>query len=298
MEAGGARSFANQSDFIAHAERNVISSISSLLRHQASVITITKMTDSNNPSDPTKFSWTQDVEDEIEKNYGGPVELNFKEMLQNADQISNKIAEQELKERSSERAVSVTGDLHLTPRVRSPALPIDDTEESLDDLVAEADQLSGFQAKDPNKYQMTRARPPLNRPPTVGTENESFTSQRETAEMRNDIEILSKKLSVIEKTLEAILKEREALPSHFKRIQESMNQQLTLMSDKINNVLEDHTKPDVATVVKETVESVRTDANENLAAMRSLALASPSTSSPLAKSNVPIAGKRRFKPMK
>jgi len=109
---------------------------------------------------------------------------------------------------------------------------------------------------------------------------------------------LEKKLTVVERSLEALLKEREALPEHFKKIQESMNKQLTLMADKINYVLENNAKSEVATVVKETVEAVRTDANENLSAMRSLALAAPSTSSPLAKPGASLAGKRRFKPVK
>jgi len=249
-------------------------------------------------ADPEKFSWTQDVEDEIEKNYGGPVDLNFKEMLENADKISEKIAEEEMKDKTKKENRSDEKDPNKTP-VLGPIEELSESaEDSLDALVAESDQLSGFQVKQPDKYQMTRANLSRPRRSVSGTDNESFTSQRETAEIRNDIEILGKKLTVVERSLEALLKEREALPEHFKKIQESMNRQLTLMTDKINFVLENNAKSEVATVVKETVEAVRTDANENLSAMRSLALAAPSTSSPLAKPGSSLAGKRRFKPVK
>lgn len=256
------------------------------------------MTDKVVIADPEKFSWTQDVEDEIEKNYGGPVDLNFKEMLENADKISAKIAEEEMKEKENKQGHTDQDDPNKTPILKPIEELPESTDESLDALVAESDQLSGFQVKQPDKYQMTRANLSRPRRSTSGTDNESFTSQRETAEIRNDIEILGKKLTVVERSLEALLKEREALPEHFKKIQESMNKQLTLMADKINYVLENNAKSEVATVVKETVEAVRTDANENLSAMRSLALAAPSTSSPLAKPGASLAGKRRFKPVK
>nr|WKE35280.1 hypothetical protein [Plasmopara viticola lesion associated mononegaambi virus 7] len=239
------------------------------------------MTSALQTSDPEKFSWTQDVEDAIEESNNGPVPLNMEELLHTAEKVADEIKKAEVEEQAT------------TPK--PTFIEPSEEDDDLDALVKESESLSGFT---PNPRMMTRALPPTKHSSVSQTENESFTSQRETAELRGDLEFLSSKVIMLEKTLETLLKERETIPGHIQKIQENMNSQLTLMMDKVINGIESVQNPVQVKTAQEEIELVRSDANEQLSAMRSLASAAPSSSSPLVKATANLAGKRRFKPVK
>jgi hypothetical protein len=127
---------------------------------------------------------------------------------------------------------------------------------------------------------------------------ESFASQREAAEMREEIESLSLRMSNLERTLETVLKERQALPGHLSHIHEQMNQQFTLVMDKLNGALEQGVKLSSTEEAASLIASSSVEVDDQMRALRSFASAPPQQSSPITRATTSLTGKRRFKPLK
>jgi ribosomal protein S15P/S13E len=127
---------------------------------------------------------------------------------------------------------------------------------------------------------------------------ESFASQHETAQLREDFEGLSEKMGKLEEQVLALLKERESIPIHLDTIKEDVNRQLTLMMDKLTSGLEADLTPSSLQAAITSVQELKHDTVERLSAAKSYASAPPKSSSPLATTGVDLKGKRRFKPIK
>jgi uncharacterized protein YoxC len=127
---------------------------------------------------------------------------------------------------------------------------------------------------------------------------ESFASQKETSQLREELEALSEEMRDLKATLKGVLKEREALPSHLNVIQEDINRQMTLMLSKLHNLSEADISPATINAVSTSLEGVKEASNERLEAAVSYATDKPRETSPLATVGVDLKGKRRFRPVK
>lgn len=85
---------------------------------------------------------------------------------------------------------------------------------------------------------------------------DSYTSQQETAALREDVEHMAQRIKHLESTLEIVLKERSQLPVHILKIKEDMNAQLTLISEKFYAALEAGSiGPEAASAVQKIAET-------------------------------------------
>jgi hypothetical protein len=127
---------------------------------------------------------------------------------------------------------------------------------------------------------------------------ESFASQREAAQLREELEIVTQKMQSLEELVKGLLKEREAIPSHLDNIKSDVNRQLTLMLDKLQGLAESDLPRSSVTAATTTLEAVKVEASDQLQAASSYASAPPKATSPLATPGANLRGKRRFKPIK
>jgi chromosome segregation ATPase len=127
---------------------------------------------------------------------------------------------------------------------------------------------------------------------------ESFASQREAAQLREELEAVTQKMQSLEELVKGLLKEREAIPSHLDNIKSDVNRQLTLMLDKLQGITESDLPRSSVTAATTTLEAVKEEANDQLQAASSYASAPPKVTSPLATPGANLRGKRRFKPIK
>jgi uncharacterized protein YoxC len=67
---------------------------------------------------------------------------------------------------------------------------------------------------------------------------ESFASQHEASELRDDIASLAERLSSMERIVEGIVAERKNLPAHLTRLSTDINQQFTLLNSRLNAAIE------------------------------------------------------------
>jgi hypothetical protein len=127
---------------------------------------------------------------------------------------------------------------------------------------------------------------------------ESFASQREAAQLREELEVVTQKMQSLEELVKGLLKEREAIPSHLDNIKSDVNRQLTLMLDKLQGLAESDLPKSSVTAATTTLEAVKEEASDKLQAASSYASAPPKATSPLATPGANLRGKRRFKPIK
>lgn len=126
---------------------------------------------------------------------------------------------------------------------------------------------------------------------------ESFASQRETSEMRSELEGMSARLSNLEQVLETILAERSTLPKHISTIREDLNSQLTLMMDKLNSSIEAGVTSAAAQDASQAVVSASDEIGDQFHALESHATAPPRARSILTNPQAKLSGRRRFKPV-
>jgi len=121
---------------------------------------------------------------------------------------------------------------------------------------------------------------------------ESFASQQETAEMRDEITILSKRLNNLEITIESILSERKNLPVHLDRLSASINQQFTVMNARLNSAIESGVMSDEA--IRESAQAAENigSSSQVLEAVASDLKAAPTPVSQVSQSK-PITGKKK-----
>jgi archaellum component FlaC len=85
---------------------------------------------------------------------------------------------------------------------------------------------------------MTGIQPKKESSSATGEYQESFASQGETADLREQIEGLDRRLKGLEKTFELVLQERSSLPIHLQSLQESVTSQMTVMQESLQMAIE------------------------------------------------------------
>jgi chromosome segregation ATPase len=127
---------------------------------------------------------------------------------------------------------------------------------------------------------------------------ESFASQQETAQLREDIENMNHRFDTIEKQFSLMMKERTNLPDVLNTIRADLNAQLTMLHDKMYSVLEASASKDTVKDVMTQIEEVRADHSDQLKAASGYLSSEPRPESPLVQRGVTLKGKGKFKPVK
>lgn len=127
---------------------------------------------------------------------------------------------------------------------------------------------------------------------------ESFASQRETSQLREEIEMMSEEMKSLKTTISSLLKEREALPGHLSTIREDINQQMTLMLSKLHSALESDVSTSNVKAASAAIADVKDRSSDRLLAAEDYAKDKPRENSPLANKGSDLKGKRRFRPVK
>jgi hypothetical protein len=158
------------------------------------------------------------------------------------------------------------------------------------------------------KYELRRNSQPAVVPekPLIDTESveeepeyeESFASQRETAELRGEFESICERFAKMEEQFKLVVAEREKLPSVINDIRQDINGQLTLFSSKLYAALEKNNEASGVASVLADINDIKTDQDGQLRAAAQYLAAPPSSSSPLVKPGVTLKGKGRFKAVK
>lgn len=121
---------------------------------------------------------------------------------------------------------------------------------------------------------------------------ESFTSQQETAEMREEMSGITARLSNMESTLEMVIKERQNLPTHLERITQDINRQFTLMNERLNASIEAGMTTATAQQAAERLQEISTGAEMVLNVVKADLESPPSKNSQTGKKQV-ITGKKK-----
>lgn len=170
--------------------------------------------------------------------------------------------------------------------------------ENLDDLIKEASPTTPRLPKPtPPTQAHTTRRSSMKAAAASSDYQESFASQRETSEMRSELESISARMSNLEATLEIVLSERSTLPKHIATIREDMNKQLTLMMDKLNTTIESGITSSAAQNASEAIVNAADEVGDQLHGLESHATAPPRSKSVLTNPHAKLSGRRRFKPV-
>lgn len=127
---------------------------------------------------------------------------------------------------------------------------------------------------------------------------ESFASQRETAQLREEFETMSGEIASLKSTINALLKEREALPGHLTSIREDINRQMTTMLDKLHSALESDLLSQNVQAATTAITEIQSASVDKLKAAADYASDRPREGSPIATKGAKLEGKRRFRPVK
>jgi len=127
---------------------------------------------------------------------------------------------------------------------------------------------------------------------------ESFASQQETAQLREDFDTITHRFETLEAQFNLVMKERQNLPDVINNIRADLNTQLTTFSDKLYSILESQASKQEIQSALATIEEVRNDHSEQLKAASGYLSADPKASSPIVSKGVSLKGKGKFKPVK
>jgi hypothetical protein len=127
---------------------------------------------------------------------------------------------------------------------------------------------------------------------------ESFATQHETAELREDFEKLSLKFTSLEDKMKLLIRERENLPVILNDMRADLNSQLTAFSERMYAALEANALNPAVQAALSTVENIRADQADQLRVASSYLASDPKAGSPLVVPGSSLKGKGKFKPMK
>jgi len=150
----------------------------------------------------------------------------------------------------------------------------------------------------------TTAKPQVEDPDSNGDDvyEESFASQHETAQLREDMETLTEKmeskLNALSAQFDLVMKERELLPGIINTIRADTNAQLTEFSDKLYTLLESQPSTKEIQSTLATVDRIKTEQSDQLRSAAGYLSSDPKPSSPLVQTGVSLKGKGKFKPIK
>jgi hypothetical protein len=151
--------------------------------------------------------------------------------------------------------------------------------------------------KGKNKPHFSHAQPLTLGPERLGDIDyqESFASQQETAEMREELNGLASRMSHIETILEGLLNERQQLPVHLEQFNIDMTRQLTLMNEKLSSAVEKGLSTTVAQQTAEQITMVASNAHNVLDTIQGDLTADPSPVSRVSQKAPIKGGKKRVK---
>lgn len=127
---------------------------------------------------------------------------------------------------------------------------------------------------------------------------ESFASQQETAQLREDFDTITHRFEALEAQFELVMKERQNLPDVINNIRADLNTQLTTFSDKLYSILESQASKQEIQSALATIEEVRSDHSEQLKAASGYLSSDPKPTSPIVSKGISLKGKGKFKPVK
>jgi len=127
---------------------------------------------------------------------------------------------------------------------------------------------------------------------------ESFASQRETTQLREDLEVLGTKYEGLEEQLALIMRERDNLPEALNQIKAELNRELTAFSEKLYKLLENQApQQDIQSAISQ-VDEIRAEHSEQLRTAVGYLKQPPKKESPLVTRGISLKGKGKFKPVK
>lgn len=236
-------------------------------------------------------------------------EESFQRSLEESDQLAEIMEQEGIRMPSISSIKKGIDDLNLTRKEWADDenesdddnVDNDAAEEVLDELLEESTPVL--------TQKETFTTPPQKLPPKVthrdeeereqvGDYAESFASQRETAQLREEIEVMSTRFASLESTVSALLKEREALPGHLTTIREDINRQLTTVLERLNAALESDVPSTNVRAASTAILNLQQQSTEKLSAAADYATDRPREGSPIATRGAKLEGKRRFRPVK
>jgi hypothetical protein len=131
--------------------------------------------------------------------------------------------------------------------------------------------------------------------PLEGDYQESFTSQQETAEIRGEIEMFSGRLMSMEAVLEGLVNERKNLPKHLERLQISLNQQFTVMNERLNAAIESGTIGNTLSQTSQDAGNMAQSASTVIDAIQTDLSSPPSGSSQISQPAVITGGRKKVR---
>jgi hypothetical protein len=121
---------------------------------------------------------------------------------------------------------------------------------------------------------------------------ESFTSQQETAELREEVSSLASRLVNLEAILEGLVQERKHLPEHLARLTSGINAQFTIMNDRLSAAIESGIAPESAQQLSEQVVEMTSSSTKVLETLTEDLQSTPTTKSQVSQTR-PITGKKK-----
>lgn len=227
------------------------------------------------------------MEDQLHENLSHMTLPTTKELLREATEIEETLKEVET---------------HSSPSVK-PKGKQTQTDSELQQMISEASDLKPYKSS-PRKHikQGQKTRLILEDRSASASRNsndedyqESFTSQQETAEIREHMDSLDARLENMEKMIEGIMVERQNLPRHLELYRSEMNKQMTIISEKLHTALEKNINPEALAQVNKDVEVMGGESDHVLNQLKTDLTAPPTVSSPTSRREPITKQKRRVR---
>lgn len=216
--------------------------------------------------------------------------------------------QQAVEEYMEDQGIAVPPISELLSRVShidTSVVPADDEKHRTDDR--KTDELASLLEQEREDSLKT----PVNQPPEASREHisdndqnddddyeESFASQKETSQLREDFDFITSKFTDLETKFDLVMKERQNLPDVINNIRADLNTQLSSFSEKLYSILESQaSKKDIQTALA-TIEEVRSEHSDQLKSASGYLASEPKASSPLVSRGISLKGKGKFKPVK
>jgi len=171
-----------------------------------------------------------------------------------------------------------------------------------DDIEQEIAKLQEMKISNPSKKVETvpRIKPHFARSqeiinPAQPDYQESFASQEETAEMRDELSSIAARLANLEATIEGLLSERKNLPEHLNRLNNEITKQFTVMNERLNASIEAGISTKTAQQALEQLTNVSSSSNVVLSTVEQELSEPPTKASQTAKSHQISGGRKKIR---
>jgi hypothetical protein len=229
----------------------------------------------SDPAPPPQSSWDDEMEkiEQAGENLPGPRPL-MREMA---------VAVQDLEVREASPPPVPSGRLgkHIQPiKIKDP-VPLPDPPNASDSVPTMAQAVAAAESDTPHKED-----PPY---------PESFASAHETALLREELEGIRARLQENDETVKSLMAERKAIPEHMNQLKAEMNNNFTIMLEKLHASLERDRPQGAIESAVSAVEAMKTETAETLKVAASHASEPPSSTNPLSSASSKLRGRKKFK---